>query len=91
MTDIANSRELKALQNLEDALNTYSWNPEKFAASIPTMHRTLQQTFFRTIVASIRFMASDNFGYDLRNQAAHEGAKKIVESGVLNDIALPNI
>lgn len=41
--ELENSREFKAAQKLEDALNNMSWNSEKFAESVMYYHRTLQQ------------------------------------------------
>ena len=41
--ELENSREFKAAQELEDALNNMSWNSEKFAESVMYYHRTLQQ------------------------------------------------
>lgn len=45
----------------------------------------------KSFVATIRVIASDDYGYDDRNRGAHEAAKKIVESGVLDEIYLPFI
>ena len=41
--DIQNTREYKAAEDLERALNDYGWNPERFAESTRFFHRTLQQ------------------------------------------------
>ena len=38
---IEGSREYKAAQELERALNDYSWNPKRFAESTRCYHRTL--------------------------------------------------
>lgn len=89
--DIHNTREYKAAKDLERALNDYGWNPERFAESSRYFHRTLQQNLVRTIVAIIRMMGSDGYRTDLRNKAAHELCKRIVESGVLDDTHLPFI
>ena len=67
--ELQQSREFQAARNLEDALNTMSWNPDVFARSVRTFHRTLQQELFRTIVVVIKEMAKDDYGVDLRNQA----------------------
>ena len=40
--EFENSKEFKAAQELEDALNNMSWNSEKFAESVVYYHRTLQ-------------------------------------------------
>lgn len=86
-----NSREFKAAKELEHALNDYGWNERRFALSVATFHRTLQQTLFRSMVEVIRIMGSEDYRYDLRNKASHEICKKIVDSGVLEDYHLPFI
>ena len=91
MENLQDSREYQAAKQLEDVLNSYSWNPQRFAESVRFMHRTTQQTLFRTIVTTIELMASDSYGYDIRNQATHEIAKKIVESGILDEAYIPFI
>ena len=89
--DIQNTHEYKAAKDLERALNDYGWNPERFAESTSYFHRTLQQELMKTIVAIIRKMGDDDYRTDLRNKAAHEICKRIVESGVLDDAHLPFI
>lgn len=90
-TELRQTREFQAARTLEDALNTMTWNPEVFAKSIRFYHRTLQQELFRTIVAVIKEMAVDNYGTDPRNQASHDTAKAIVESGILDETYIPFI
>lgn len=89
--DIQNSREFKVAQDLERAMNDYGWNPERFAESTSYFHRTLQQELMKTIVSIIKKMGDDDYRTDLRNKAAHELCKRIVESGVLDDAHLPFI
>ena len=89
--DIQNTREYKAAQDLERALNDYGWNPERFAESTSYFHRTLQQELMKTIVSIIKMMGDDGYRTDLRNRAAHELCKRIVESGMLDDAHLPFI
>ena len=89
--ELQQSREFQAARNLEDALNTMSWKPEIFAKSVRTFHRTLQQELFRTIVVVIKEMAKDDYGVDLTNQASHDTAKAIVETGILDEAYLPFI
>ncbi len=91
LEQLKQTREYQAAEAMESALNSMSWDPKKFAKSFTTWHRTLQQEFFRTIVATIRVAASDEYGHDLRNQGSHETAKRIVESGALDNIYLPFI
>ena len=88
---IADNRERKAVEDLESAINTMSWNPKNFAKNIRLMHRTLQQTFFRSLISVIIEMARDDYPTDDRNKASHELAKRIVESGALDDTYLPFI
>lgn len=91
MEYLENTREYKAAMALEDALNSITWDEKKFAQSVRFMHRTLQQNLFRTVIATIREMGSDDFLTDDRNQAAHDIAKKILESGALDVAYLPHI
>lgn len=88
---IEDSREYKAAQELERALNDYSWNPKRFAESTRYYHRTLQQELMRTIMAIIQMVGDESYGTDLRNQASHELCKKIIESGALDEAYLPFI
>lgn len=87
------SREYKAAEALTDSINSMSWNPKKFGLAVCMQHRTLQQSIMKSFVATIRVIASDDYDYDYddRNRGAHEAAKKIVESGVLDEIYLPFI
>ena len=89
--ELQNSREYKAAQALERALNDMGWSPKRFAESTRFYHRTLQQELMRTIVAVIRMVGDDSYRTDLRNQASHELCKRIIVSGVLDDIYLPFI
>lgn len=89
--ELKNSREYKAAQELERALNDMSWNPKRFAESTRYYHRTLQQELMRTIVAIIQMVGDDSYRTDLRNQASHELCKRIVDSGALDEAYLPFI
>ena len=85
------TREYKAAEALADAVNSMGWKPENFAKGMTLQHRTLQQEVMRTFVAMIHVMASDNYGFDLRNKGSHDAAKKMVESHLLDEIYLPFI
>lgn len=87
--ELSNTREYKVAMDLEQALNDYGWNGKNFAESVCLYHRTLQQTLVRTIVAVIRKIGDEHFGYDLRNKSAHELCKSIVDSGLLDNYSLP--
>ena len=85
------SQEYKAAEALTDSINSMSWNPKKFGLAVSMQHRTLQQSLMKSFVATVRVMASDDYGYDDRNRGAHEAAKKIVESSILDEIYVPCI
>lgn len=83
--ELENSKEFKVAQELEDALNNMSWNSEKFAESVVYYHRTLQQKLFGTMVKVIEMIGREDYGYDPRNEVSHRIARKIVESGILDE------
>lgn len=60
------------------AVNSYNFDPKKFAAAIPSMHPTLQQSLYRLIKECIKVMADDSRRYDDRNLASHEEAAGIM-------------
>ena len=60
--ELENSREFKAAQELENALNNMSWNSEKFAESVVYYHRTLQQKLFGTMIKVIEMMGREDYG-----------------------------
>ncbi len=83
------SREYQAAKTLEDALNDMSWNPKEFAEACLTLHPTLQQTLYRTIVEVVKVYADPNRYTDGRNRASKEEAQKLMK--VLNESYLPFI
>ena len=80
--DFSQSREYVAAKELERAINDFGWRPDVFAEAVKTYHRTLQQELFRTLVATIRAIAEDDW-VDDRNRASHTTAKAIVDTGAL--------
>lgn len=82
-------KEYKAAMALEDVINDFGWDPKKFAKACTTMHRTLQQTLFRTIVEVLICFADENRGTDPRNQASKEGSQQILK--LLKEIHAPFI
>ena len=48
--DIKESREYRLAKDWEMAVNNYSFNPARFAAAIPTMHPTLQQSLYLSLI-----------------------------------------
>ena len=77
--NIQDSKEYRLAKEWEMAVNSYSFDPRKFAAAIPDMHPTLQQSLYRLIRECIKVMADDSRRYDDRNRASHEEAKCIME------------
>lgn len=87
---LTESREYKAAMELERALNNCCFDPERFAQSVFYMHRTLQQSFFRTVRASILAMAEKKPNcIDDRNEASHKMCQ--ILAPILQDIRLPFI
>lgn len=79
MDNIRGSREYKLAKEWEMAVNSFSFNPKRFAAAIPDMHPTLQQSLYRLVKECIVVMADETRHYDERNRASHEEAKCIME------------
>lgn len=82
-------REYQAAKMMEDFINDFGWNHRKFAKACCSMHRTLQQSLFRTLVEVLIAFASDERGTDPRNVASKEGSQRILE--VLREIHAPFI
>lgn len=87
--DLQQTREYQAAKMLANAVNDYSFNPKRFAETLPYIHRTLQQSIFRLVVALINFMADDGYRTDERNQASHDISKKLAE--ILKEEHIPFI
>ena len=77
--DIKESKEYRLAKDWEMAVNSFSFNPERFAAAIPDMHPRLQQSLYRLIKACIKGTADETRRYDERYQVSHEEAKRIME------------
>ena len=88
--NLEDSREFKAVRALEDAINSFSFNPDRFAEAIPYMHRTLQQNFFRLVRSCVSKMANaESWRIDPRNEASHKMCKAIAEP--MSEYSLPYI
>ena len=46
MDNIKESKEYQLAKDWERAVNDYGFNPKRFAAAIPEMHPTLQQSLY---------------------------------------------
>lgn len=77
--NIQESKEYRLAKEWEMAVNSYSFDPRKFAAAIPDMHPTNQQSLYRLVRECIKVMADDSRRYDDRNRASHEEAKCIMK------------
>lgn len=73
------SKEYQLAKQMEDVANNLSFDPRKVAEVIPCMHRTLQQSIWRMLRAMIEVYGSEDYRYDLRNQASHEEAKAMLD------------
>ena len=88
--NLEDSREFKAARALKDAINSFSFNPDRFAEAIPYMHRTLQQNFFRLVRSCVCKMANaESWRIDPRNEASHKMCKAIAEP--MSEYSLPYI
>lgn len=87
---LENSHEYKAAKQLEYAMNDFGFKPERFAEALPFFHKTLEQTFFRTVKACILAMAErDSRHIDDRNRASYEMCRMLAP--MLEDTRLPFI
>lgn len=77
------TREQIATEALENAINNCGFSPKRFAESTTRWHRYLQNELFKLAIWIIKTYGSDSYCYDLRNQYAHETAKKILDTGVI--------
>lgn len=87
--NIEQTKEYKLAKMVEMELNSYSFNPKIFAASIPMMHPTNQQSLYRLIRECLRTMADESRYYDGRNMASHNEAKNIMEYLRDNEHSIP--
>ncbi len=77
--NIEQTKEYQLAKAVEGALNDYCFNAKNFAAAIPVMHPTLQQSLYRLIRECIKVIADENRRYDDRNRSSHEDTKAMLE------------
>ena len=82
-------KEQELAKQVDMALNSYSFNPKLFAATIPTMYRTLQQSLWRLIKECVKVIADEKSGHDDRNMASHLEAKEMLEYFKLHGRHIP--
>lgn len=67
-------------RKIGDMLNSFSFNSRAVAEYIAkTEHRTIQQSITRFCIEWLKVCASDDYGYDGRNEASHEVAKELLD------------
>ena len=70
----------KCARAIGEMANSFSFNPKKVAEEIArTEHRTIQQSITRFCIEWLKVCASDDYGYDGRNEASHEVAKQLLD------------
>ena len=61
-------------------INSFSFSPKEVARYIAQVeHRTIQQSLTRFCMAWLEVCASDDYGYDGRNEASHRLAKELLD------------
>lgn len=91
LSNIKETKEYGLAMEMESALNNYNFDSRVFAASIPFMHPTLQQNFYKLIRECLKVMADNDRYYDDRNKASHEEAKGIMAYLKENGRHIPHI
>ena len=67
--DIKESKEYRLAKDWEMAVNSFSFNPERFAAAIPDMHPTNQQSLYRLIKACKHAVTMTGTGHRTRKRS----------------------
>lgn len=87
---LTQSHEYHMVKDLEQGLNNSAFSYNLFTQSIPSMHPSIQQNFYRMIRGAILFMATPgNVPIDARNKASYEMCKRV--ASILEDCPLPYI
>lgn len=79
----------EASLQISNMVNKLDFDPVKFCQLYRGEHRTLQQSFTRLCVEWLRTCGSDDYTYDLRNEASHTIGKAVSE--VLENHSVPFI
>lgn len=79
----------KNAETIGNMANSFSFNVSEICKYIAMYeHRTIQQTITRFCIEWLRTCASEDYGYDLRNEQSHKVAKELLDG---HDIYLPMI
>ena len=76
---MANERDVKIVREVADYVNKLSWSAEGFCECMAKEHRYLQNEFTLLCLEWLRTCASEDYGYDGRNEQSHNVGKLIVE------------
>ena len=80
------------VKTLERMVNSFGFRPQGVAEYFARVaHRTLQQNLTRFCIAWLRVCASEDYGYDGRNEESHKVAKQLLEGRDGLDTYLPFI
>lgn len=74
------TKEQANVEMVSNMLNSMSFSQKDFCEAMTREHRTIQQNFTRLCLWWLCTCASDDYRYDLRNEASHEIAKALIES-----------
>ena len=70
--NIEDTKEYQLAKTIENGMNSFSFDPQGFTASVTTFPPTLQQTFYKSILDCIKVMEDDRRNYDDRHRASPE-------------------
>ena len=71
--------EEELAEAVADSVNAMGFDNEKFADALLNKHRTLQQSTFRMMLATIKAWSEQDH-YDLRNEYTVEKSKEIMKA-----------
>ena len=71
--------ETKAVNNIINAINVMGFDKKEFCKLMSREHRYLQEEFTFLCLEWIRTCASDNYGFDGRNEYSHVISKELVK------------
>ena len=80
MREVPSEYTKESARALGEMANSFSFSPTEVAKQIAqTEHRTIQQSITRFCVEWLKVCASDDYGYDGRNEASHKVAKQLLD------------
>ena len=72
-------REAKTAALMAHELNVFGFSKKAFAREMSKEHRYLQSEFMELIIAFVEYAASDDYGFDGRNEWVHRVARDMVK------------